>query len=154
MLTDAHDSEKLISVWIHASGRFTDDDARRMVAVLHETGTVFARKKESFSSWVIIVESDQFPDAKQRQQMAIASRPLGRAYLAVVNRSMLVRGVLTAMRWINRKEEYAPRVFATYEEARAWLVAETGYPPAAFDVLHAEARSKIGGTIEPSGHRA
>jgi hypothetical protein len=86
--------------------------------------------------------------------MAIASRPLGRAYLAVVNRSMLVRGVLTAMRWINRKEEYLPRVFATYEEARAWLVAETGYPPAAFDVLHAEARSKIGGTIEPSGHRA
>jgi hypothetical protein len=67
---------------------------------------------------------------------------------------MLVRGVLTAMRWIHRKEDNPARVFATYEEARAWLVAETGYPPAAFDVLHAEARSKIGSSIEPSGPRA
>jgi hypothetical protein len=144
MLVDAHDFEKLISVWIHASGPLSEADVQRMVDIIDKTSSVLTRKKESVSATIFVVESDHFPNAKQRQQMAIATRALTRGYVAVVNRSMLVRGVMTAMRWINPSKDYQPQLFSTYQEARDWIVAQTRHPPDAFDVVHAEARSKIG----------
>jgi hypothetical protein len=143
MLADAHDFEKLISIWIHADGPLTDADVARLVAIMRQTGAVLARKSEAVATTLVVVESSHFPDAKQRQQLGVTSRALTRSHVAVVNRSMLIRGVLTAIRWLNSNKEYFPHLFATYDEARSWMVERTGYSSTTFDALYAQARSKM-----------
>jgi hypothetical protein len=63
---------------------------------------------------------------------------------------MLVRGVMTAMRWINANKDYEPCLFGTYQDGRAWLVAQTGHAAEAFDGVHAAARAKLGNPVRRS----
>jgi hypothetical protein len=142
MIAFAHDSTKLVSVWLHVGGPLTEGDIEQMIARMDQTAKFLERHKDAHAVTLVVVESDHLPDAKQRQQIGLASRRIGRGYLAVVNQSILARGVFTAIRWISANKEYLPHLFATYEEARAWVVASSGCPTATLDTLYAEARAK------------
>jgi hypothetical protein len=93
---------------------------------------------------LVIVESDVPPDAKQRQRLGEAAKKVRRGAQVLVTRSTLVRMVMTAIRWFSpANAAYAQATFATYEEARAWLVQHTSFPADVIDAMHKQARAKL-----------
>jgi hypothetical protein len=93
---------------------------------------------------VILVETEHGPNASQRKRIGEASSKIARNYQALVTRSAVVRAIMTAIRWFSSAEDRRRQeTFATYEEARAWLVKRTGYPGEVFDTMQGEVRGKV-----------
>jgi len=145
MLAIKFDSQRLISFSLHVGGALSEADMQEMVACIGGLSEGLKARKEAFATVVVVVETAHPPNATQRRRIAEASRKVERGYEAVVTPSVLARGVMTAIRWlIPRGKDYRQETFATFEEARAWLVARTGYPAALLDTMHEEARSEVG----------
>ena len=145
MLATAYDSTRLINVSLHVGEPLTDADVDGIIATIGSMAEAVAAGKEAFATTVVIAEANNGPNAKQRRRIGEAARKITRHCQVLVTTSTVVRAITTAIRWFtpsNERNEQA--TFATYAEARPWLIAHTGHSGEVFDAMLAEVRSRVG----------
>jgi hypothetical protein len=144
MLATAYDAERLITFSLHVEDPLSEADMLQILGLIDQLATAVNTRKGAFATTIVIVESEHPPNAAQRRRIGEAAKMVQRGHQALVTRSLLARGVMTAIRWLSpANDEYQQTTFGTYDEARDWLVARTGYPAELFDSLHAEVRGQV-----------
>jgi hypothetical protein len=143
-----NDVKRLINFSLHVGGPLTDAELAVILANIDATAEALAHAPEAaFSTTVVLVESENGLNAAQRKRLGEASRKITRSHQVLITRSAVARAVMTAIRWFSPPgERERQATFATYEEARTWLVERTSHPADVFDrmlrELRAEARAK------------
>jgi hypothetical protein len=152
MLARAWDEKNLVTFALRAGTPLTEAELDEVVASIEVLGrAVVVRGPAAFATAVVLVETDNGPNAVQRKKIAEAFKQVPRLYHVMVTRSMVARAITTAVHWLYPANEHHTHAsFATYEEARGWLVPRTGHSAAVFDRLYAEVRAKVG-TALPEG---
>ena len=141
MFAMAQDARRLIQLALHVGEAMTDAELEAFIAAIDGMAAAVAERPGVVATIIIIVETEHAPTAIQRRRIGEAGRKIARSRDVMITRSPLVRGVMTAIRWFTRGSAHRVQVtFATYAEARTWLVAESGHPASAFDALHDRAR--------------
>jgi hypothetical protein len=135
----------VINVSLHVGEPMTDADVDKIVAAIDAMADAIASKKAEFATNVVLVEADNGPTAKQRKRIGEATSKLPRSYQVLVTKSAVVRAVVTAIRWFSSdKLGNHHETFATWSEARDWIVERTGHNPDVLDTMVAEVRSRAG----------
>lgn len=143
MLATSYDSKRLINVSLHVGEPLTDADIDGIIGTIDTMVQAVAASSEAFATTVVIAEADNGPNAKQRRRIGEAARKITRHYEVLITTSTVVRAITTAIRWFTPSSERNKQAtFATYAEARPWLIAHTGHSGEVFDAMLAEVRSR------------
>lgn len=142
MFLSAYDKRRTISMSLHVGGPLTADELEQAVALIHGTAADSSTRDKP-ASVLVIVETDNTLNAGQRKALADAAGRIEWGYQAVVTRSVLARAVMTAFAWLKPStRRFQQATYASYEEARDWLVKNVHHPPEVFDALHSELRRR------------
>ena len=154
MVVLSQDLKRFITVTLHVGAALTEAELREVLGAIDHAAEALARAgPDAFWTTVVLAETEHGPNATQRKRIGEASRKLARNYQALVTPSAVVRAIMTAIRWFHAPEERKRHeTFATYEEARAWLVKRTGHPGEVFDRMLADVRAKVSGTGASPAH--
>lgn len=152
MIVTVVDTKRLINISLHVGGALREADVSTIMTTIDTMATALkAAGPSGRVTTLIIVETENGPNAAQRQRIGEAMKRLDRGYQVLVTRSMAIRAVMTAIRWFSPANEYHQQTTcATYEEARAWLVQRSSHPAEVFDAMYAELRAKVGSSAEAS----
>jgi hypothetical protein len=149
MLAMAHDTRRVILVALHVGDALTDGELEAMLAAIARMAAAVEERADAIATSVVIVETDHAPTATQRRRIAEAAQKVKRSREAMITKSAIVRGVMTAIRWIARADENRLQgTFPTYADARAWLQANTSHPLEVFDALHRDVRAQVSATAK------
>lgn len=119
MFTEAVDHRRGLVVWLFSGRENSDAD---LEAFVRSIGEMSSRSAARPTAAVVVVDPGNPPaNAAWRKRIADASAtaPAG-ACFALVTRSVVTRGVLTAIRWI-RQPPFPIATHETFEEAVAWV---------------------------------
>jgi hypothetical protein len=144
MIALGFDAARLITVMIHTGAAPTEAEMTRVVAHIDAVAASVGKSQGASSTTIVIVETDHGPNAAQRKRIGAAAKRISRSYQVLVTRSSVVRAIMTAIRWLSPSDENNHQAsYATYEEARAWLVARAGLAGDMIDAVHADAREQL-----------
>jgi hypothetical protein len=144
MLAAAYDAERLVFVALHVGDPMSEAELQAIEDALGRLAAAVDASPGAIATSLVIVETEQTPTATQRRRIGDAAAKIERLRDVFVTESTVVRGMMGAIRWLlPASPGRAQATFATYEEARAWLVAESGHPAAVFDALHVAARDQV-----------
>ncbi|MBN8611717.1 MAG: hypothetical protein J0L92_14075 [Deltaproteobacteria bacterium] len=153
MLAIAHDSARLIDVVVHGAEPVSAADVLVVETACRRAAKAIAQDPRRTSVVLVLVETDQGPDAAQRQRLARAMRSVPRCLEVLVTESWVARANMEAMRVMAPSVgERRLAAFRRYEEARDFLVRETGFEPTVFDALVTEARGRVRGELGAREH--
>jgi hypothetical protein len=138
------DFRRLITFALAVGAPLTERELEGRVANFDELArAVDAAGPDATSTSVLIAETENGPNASQRKRIAEAQRQLDRGVQVLVTRSPAIRAIATAIRWFApANPKLKQQSFATWEEARTWLVANTKHPAAVLDEMHEKVRAK------------
>src|SRR5512135_2346082 len=143
MYVIAYDSNRVINVSLHVGEPMTDADVDKIVSTIDTMADAIASKKAEFATSIVIIETDTGPSAKQRKRIGEATAKLSRSYQALVTKSAVVRAIVTAIRWFSSgKVGNHHENFATWPEARTWIVQRTGHNADVLDAMVADVRAR------------
>jgi hypothetical protein len=155
MIALATDSSRLISLMVHTGAGLSEPEVLRVLANIDAFANAVAKRPNDFATTIIIVETDNGPNAAQRKRIGEAAKRIPRSYQALVTRSAVVRAIMTAIRWFSPADaNNHQQSFSTFAEARDWLVARTGHAATVLDALHAEARAELRRAGDDAGLRS
>jgi hypothetical protein len=146
MQVSVYDPARVILLSLHIGGRLLDADVDRIVTSIQRAIVDAARLGGVRVTSLVVVESEHSATAVQRRRMGAAMALVRRGHTAFVVRSALMRGMITAIGWLNMSEASRDRIqssHSTYEGARQWLAELSGHPASVFDAMEREARSKV-----------
>jgi hypothetical protein len=140
MFLVAFDSKRLISVSLHVGEALSEVEFQMVLDTIDKSAAALdAAGKDAFFTTLILVDTDKAPNAAQRKRIGEATKRLTRGYQVLVTRSAVVRAFQTAIRWFSpANDQLQHQTFATYEEARSWLVPRTGHTASVFDEMRAD----------------
>lgn len=142
LLVTEYDSERVIVFSAHVGGLLSDADVDGIVASL-DRAMADAGRKDVPVTLLVLVESGQSPTAVQRKRLGEATARIKRGHAAFVVRSPLLRAVITAVGWFRHEiRENQQSTHGSYESARKWLAAHSGYPESVFDAMNHAVRSR------------
>ena len=145
MLVVVFDSKRLINFSLHTGDPLTDDETDQIVSYIEKMADGLAANPSVTATTVVLVEADTGPNAKQRKRIGEATKRLVRHNEVLVTSSAVVRAVMTAIRWFAAdRTQRRNATFATYAEARAWLVQNSAHGAEVYDAMLAEVRSRAG----------
>jgi hypothetical protein len=126
MYFSAYDERSLALVSLQA-GTFNEENFERAQAVAERLATASVFRGGS-ASWVSIIGPQaEPPNASMRKRIADSNRNFGALRLALVTTSVVHRSVLTAIHWLNPpRADQLYSTCASFDEARAWLEAQSG----------------------------
>jgi hypothetical protein len=143
VIATAYDAARLVYMMLHVGDALTDADLGTMIRGIERCAADVHARPGSTATNIVIVETDNAPNAAQRRRIADAAARIVRTREAFITSSAVVRGVLTAIHWLSPSDDRrVRRNFATYHEARTWLVAESRLPVEIFDALHRDVRAQ------------
>jgi hypothetical protein len=139
--TDFH---RLITFALAVGAPLTERELEGRIANFNELArAVDAAGPDATSTCVMLAETENGPNASQRKRIGEAQRQLDRGVQVLVTRSPAIRAIATAIRWFApANPKLKQQSFATWEEARTWLVANTKHPGAVLDEMHEKVRAK------------
>ena len=141
MLGTAFDAERLISVAVHTGDSLTEADVLAILALVGRQGAALAANPAALPVSLIIAETDNAPDARQRRRIGEANKAIKRGAQVLVTSSAFVRMAMTAIRWFApANPDYSQTTCATYDQARGWLVQKTPHAGEIYDWLLLQAR--------------
>ena len=144
MFVQVYDSSSLIKVALYA-GHVTDEEHERAVTLAWDMARDAERRPKVTARVIVVVETDEQPSPSVRKRLAEADSALPCCDFAFVSQSLRARAAMTAIAWLSPEREGRRRkVFATFEEARAWLV-EGGARESQLDLLYGHARAELNG---------
>jgi hypothetical protein len=146
MQVSVYDPARVILLSLHIGGPLLDADVDRIVTAMQCAIVDAARLGGVRVTSLVVVESEHSATAVQRRRMGAAMALVRRGHTAFVVRSALMRGMITAIGWLNVSEASRDRIqssHSTYEGARQWLAELSGHPASVFDAMEREARSKV-----------
>jgi hypothetical protein len=143
MYTSEYDADRVILFSMHVGGALTDAEVDHIVACLNRAAADAARQDLPVTN-LVIVDSGHSPTALQRKRIGEAVSAVKHGYAAFVVRSPVLRAVITAIGWFRQgNRENVQSTHATYEEARKWLVARSGYEAQVFDAMERAMSSRM-----------
>jgi hypothetical protein len=139
MFVHVHDAQRLILFALLAPSA-SQRDGDRAIEAFERLAADTARAMRGRPTVVVFVKAGAAaPDPGQRQRIAACVGRTPRYRFALVSSSRIARMVVTALDWLAPTTPDTLRsVHATYDEARAWLVAHTAHDGAVFDELYEE----------------
>jgi hypothetical protein len=148
MYVSEYDPLRVILLGIHVDGPLSDADVDRIVASTQRAVDDAVRQGVAVTG-LIVIESRYGPTAEQRKLLGAATALVKRGHMAFVVRSALIRAVISAIGWFKRgNPENVHSTHASYEDARKWLVTQSGHPAHVFDALERPVRSRVQKTLE------
>ena len=124
-----HNEARALGVWMFRGGDTTPAEWEAHLSDVETVSRWHARTKLRPAIVIVLLEGAGRPDAVTRQKLAQATEQPGyNPYLAFVSSSTLVRGTLTAMRWLQKTPHYELEIFADSPEAIAYLERRRGQP--------------------------
>jgi hypothetical protein len=114
------------------NGHFTDGELEEML----QASVEFVDRGVPYVMMVVIPGTGQHLTAAQRKQVADFERTLNTERkvqvqgLALVTESRLVRGIFTAIQWVNPRRGHPEKSFASEDEAEDWLRTILDFPAA------------------------
>jgi hypothetical protein len=148
MYVSEYDPLRVILLGIHVDGPLSEAEVDRIVASTQRAADDSTRQSVPVTG-LIVIESRHSPTAEQRKRLGDATALVKRGHMAFVVRSALIRAVIAAIGWFKHgNPENVHSTHANYEDARKWLVAESGYPAHVFDALERQVRARIQKTLE------
>lgn len=143
MYASEYDAERLILFSLHLGDPLSDADVKGIEASIGRLVADASARGDAPATSVVIVETQHLPNAAQRKRIGEAVNRLGRGWQTMVPSSLAARAVMTAIRWFAPpgpgKED---TTYASYDDARAWLVARTGHDGAVFDAMLSRLRAR------------
>jgi hypothetical protein len=141
MYVDALDSSAGLLVGFMTMNPSYDEDADYEQHLAHASQLEReANARTKTGAMVILVDADcPRPSARWRKRIAEARNAarFEHFYFALVTTSLLVRGALTAIRWVQRETPaFQSEAFATFADADAWIVRKLGAPGPELRRLH------------------
>jgi hypothetical protein len=131
-------------IMLHAKGISLDTDFDAAAIAGGRLAEDAKQNATSTASLIVLMEADNAPNASQRKRLASADRLFERLNFAFVTGSTSMLLSLRAIYWLSPERQGVIRsAHGTYERARAWQQARTGFPAEVFDALHEKARDQI-----------
>jgi hypothetical protein len=139
----AWDLPEALIVWVFSGPVNSDADFEKYLASIRRLDA--ACKGRDLPAGILVAEpGNPPPNAAWRLRMAEETRRLeSRPLFALVSRSLLIRGVVTAINWI-RPPAYDFAAFDAFDAAVAWIESRRGRKITIAKKLLAEARAEIG----------
>jgi hypothetical protein len=111
-------------IWI-VRGRMSDEELDRHCRDIADM--IAWRRELSERVAILLFFEGEPPSALQRKRLAAAiASPHYDPYLAIVSSGVVVRGVLTALRWMRGQSSYEESTHAEKDAALAWLEEKRG----------------------------
>ena len=127
MYRSVSDAREALAVWSF-EGRPSKEEWAKHIQDVEELKGWRARGGQR-AAIILAADDAARPDARQRSEISkILDSPHYDAYVALVSSSALVRGVLTALRWVRSKPYYEESTHADFDSAVAWLERKRGGP--------------------------
>lgn len=140
MYTFRYDAGELALVGLHAGAAETAEDYGAAVASIerlaHDTN-----RRDGIAAMVVVVESDDAPDATWRKRIAAAESKAKRMCRALVTSNAVMLGVGAAIGWMEPQSGIERASYASFEEAVAWIEARLERPMPVLPRLLAELRA-------------
>jgi hypothetical protein len=143
----AYDEERLLMMLLHSGPRSTQEDFDANIAALEQLARDAARRPSTRAALVVIVETNNPPDAVTRKRLTEPIRSVRNIDGAFVVQSKAIHMVATAILWFAPKN-HGHSVHGNYEDARDWLVARTMHPRSVLDGLHSKLRKPTSRTTD------
>lgn len=139
MFTEAVDRPRGLVVWLFSGRENSDADLEAFVRSIAEMSS---RRDGPPTSAICVVDPGNPPgNAAWRKRIAEASAAApSEACVVLVTRSVVVRGVLTAVLWLLRPT-FAVSTHETFDEALAWTQSRRGRDLPALRRLYEQARA-------------
>ena len=147
-----YNEERALGVWVF-HGPTSAEEWDKHFRDLQRLTSWHGRVRHRPAVAMVLLEGAGRPDALTRQKLAtLTALPTYNPYLAIVSASTLVRGVLTALRWLQKSSFYEVEVFADTVEAIKHLETRRGQPLAELGPMLKRAQATASGG--PAGRLA
>jgi len=116
----------LLSFWSGSNN--SDDDYERLLGAWARADDEGLRRFDGVVHVVVVSAENPLPDARQRRRLADFQSRLRaqQTYIALVTKSPVVRGVITAIQWISRPANVETDAYGTLDAAVRWLEHRRG----------------------------
>jgi hypothetical protein len=144
MFSHAYDPQDALLVGVWSGPTNTDADYDNYLAAFERLCSEGKDHEHGVVTLLVLDPDNPRPDPVQRQRIAAAREAVNVKLdlVGLVTTSVVMRGVITAIRWITSadpRRDDAPH--ATFEEAVRWAERRRGAPLASAHSLYARARS-------------
>lgn len=125
------------------SGQYSDADIEDLIRVSFLLDKEGERQNKLTAHLLFVEEGYARPNASMRRQLAeaLGKFKVKKPLFALITKSMMIRGILTTVRWI-APTVHDSNVFATFEEGALWLEQKRNEKLPALFKLWEDARTK------------